>query len=130
MQHTAVSSIMHSTCHAIMMVDFISLSGFIQHPSAVETTPGEPGVFHCTAVTANIQWKINCILMIDSNAVTYSTRVRSGVGILSSMLYVQAAPQLNNSEIQCCAYDEIGGELCTNPVNLTTAGVQGWWIRS
>lgn len=103
-----------------------SLSGFIQHPSPVETTSGEFGVFNCTAITASIQWRINRTLMIYSEAVAYSTHVRTGMRILSSTLYVLAAPQLNNSEVQCCAYNETGSEICTNPVSLTLAGLQGW----
>lgn len=45
--------------------------------------------------------------------------------MLSSTLHVLAVPQHNNSEVECCAYSDIGGEeICTNPVNLTITGVQ------
>ena len=99
----------------------------------MQTPPGELGRFQCTAVARSvctIQWRINRTLMIDSEADAYSIPVRTGVERLSSTLHVLAAPQHNNSEIECCAYNDTGGEeICTNPVNLTITGVRskpGW----
>ena len=94
----------------------------------MQTAPGELGRFQCTAVVSSecsIQWRINCTLIIDSEADAYSIPVRTGVGMLSSTLHVLAVPHHNNSEVECCAYSDTGGEeICTNPVSLTITGVQ------
>ena len=97
------------------------------------TTPGEMGRFQCMAVATsvcNIQWRINHTLIVDSEADAYSIPARAGVGMLSSTLHVLAAPQHNNSEVECCTYSETGEEICTSAVNLTITGVQnipGWY---
>ena len=63
--------------------------------------------------------------MIDSDADAYSIPVRREAGMLSSTLHVLAVPQHNNSEVECCAYNDSGREeICTNRVNLTINGVQ------
>ena len=108
------------------MVCANSLLGFIQYPISVVTTPGEMGRFQCTAVATSIcsiQWRINHTLIIDSKADAYSIPGRAGTGMLSSTLHVLAAPQHNNSEVECCTYNETE-EICTRSVNLTITGVQ------
>ena len=112
-----------------------TLSGFIQYPTSVVTTPGEMGRFQCTATArsiCNIHWRINHTLIIDSEADAYSIPARAGTGMLSSTLHVLAAPQHNNSEVECCTYSETGEEICTRSVNLTITGVQnipGWYTH-
>ena len=109
-----------------------TLSGIIQYPLSLVITPGEMGRFQCTAVATSvcsIQWRINRTFIIDSEADAYSIPARAGMGMISSTLHVLAAPQHNNSEVECCTYSETGESVCTSSVNLTITGAQkipGW----
>ena len=91
------------------------------------------GRFLCTAIATtvcSIQWRLNHTLLLDSDADAYSIPARAGTGMLSSTLHVLAAPQHNNSEVECCTYSDTGEEICTRSVNLTITGVQnvpGWY---